>query len=102
MKPKIMLFDEPTSALDPEMVKEVLDTMDYYDDAILNAIEHHTLGDSHSRLALIIYIADKIEPGRGYDTSRHMQLAYHDLHACSELIHQESIEYRKNKEGVHE
>ncbi len=28
MKPKIMLFDEPTSALDPEMVKEVLDTME--------------------------------------------------------------------------
>ncbi len=28
MSPKIMLFDEPTSALDPEMVKEVLDTME--------------------------------------------------------------------------
>jgi general L-amino acid transport system ATP-binding protein len=28
MSPKIMLFDEPTSSLDPEMVKEVLDTMD--------------------------------------------------------------------------
>lgn len=27
MQPKIMLFDEPTSALDPEMIKEVLDTM---------------------------------------------------------------------------
>ena len=29
MKPKIILFDEPTSALDPEMVKEVLDTMEW-------------------------------------------------------------------------
>ena len=28
MSPKIMLFDEPTSALDPEMVKEVLETME--------------------------------------------------------------------------
>ncbi len=28
MQPKIMLFDEPTSALDPEMIKEVLDTME--------------------------------------------------------------------------
>ena len=27
MQPKIMLFDEPTSALDPEMVREVLETM---------------------------------------------------------------------------
>ncbi|HVZ15221.1 MAG TPA: amino acid ABC transporter ATP-binding protein [Bauldia sp.] len=28
MTPRVMLFDEPTSALDPEMVKEVLDTME--------------------------------------------------------------------------
>ena len=28
MKPRIMLFDEPTSALDPEMVSEVLETME--------------------------------------------------------------------------
>ncbi len=27
LRPDIMLFDEPTSSLDPEMVKEVLDTM---------------------------------------------------------------------------
>ncbi|WP_295808811.1 amino acid ABC transporter ATP-binding protein [uncultured Nitratireductor sp.] len=28
MKPRMMLFDEPTSALDPEMIGEVLDTID--------------------------------------------------------------------------
>jgi len=28
MEPKVMLFDEPTSALDPEMVNEVLETME--------------------------------------------------------------------------
>jgi general L-amino acid transport system ATP-binding protein len=28
MKPRVMLFDEPTSALDPEMIAEVLDTME--------------------------------------------------------------------------
>jgi len=28
MQPKIMLFDEPTSALDPEMISEVLDTIE--------------------------------------------------------------------------
>jgi nicotinate-nucleotide adenylyltransferase len=76
--------------------------MAFYDEEILNAIEHHTLGDSRSKLALIIYIADKIEPGRGYDTTKHMELAYTDLQACSALIHKESIEYRKNREGVHE
>jgi general L-amino acid transport system ATP-binding protein len=28
MQPRVMLFDEPTSALDPEMISEVLDTME--------------------------------------------------------------------------
>ena len=28
MEPRVMLFDEPTSALDPEMIGEVLDTME--------------------------------------------------------------------------
>lgn len=28
MKPRVMLFDEPTSALDPEMIGEVLETME--------------------------------------------------------------------------
>jgi len=28
MQPRVMLFDEPTSALDPEMIAEVLDTME--------------------------------------------------------------------------
>lgn len=28
MQPRVMLFDEPTSALDPEMIGEVLDTME--------------------------------------------------------------------------
>ena len=73
-----------------------------YDKAFLQAIAHHTLGDGHSKLSRIIYIADKIEPGRGYDTTRHMQLACHDLQACVQLIQTESAIYRKNKEDVHE
>ena len=28
MQPRLMLFDEPTSALDPEMINEVLETME--------------------------------------------------------------------------
>jgi len=32
IKPEILLFDEPTSALDPEMVKEVLETMEWIAD----------------------------------------------------------------------
>jgi predicted HD superfamily hydrolase involved in NAD metabolism len=76
--------------------------MGLYDTAFLNAIEHHTLGDGRSKLCLILYIADKIEPGRGYDTTRHMELACADLQACSQLIHAESKIFRETREGVHE
>lgn len=76
--------------------------MAFYDSRFLNAIEHHTLGDGQSKLSLIIYIADKIEPGRGYDTASHLELACHDLNACSKRIHEESRIYREIKEGAHE
>lgn len=75
--------------------------MAYYDQDILHAIEHHTLGDGNSILDHILYIADKIEPGRGYDTSKQFELACHDLKACVELVKQEGKEYRKTK-GIKE
>ncbi|MCH3961822.1 MAG: bis(5'-nucleosyl)-tetraphosphatase (symmetrical) YqeK [Solobacterium sp.] len=76
--------------------------MAFTDEKILRAIEHHTLGDSHEKLAMILYLADKIEPGRGYDTSKHIALACHDLEACCRLVHQESEIYRRNREEIHE
>ena len=71
--------------------------MDFHDQKILNAISHHTLGDARSRLAKILYIADKIEPGRGYDTTYHMALAEKDLDAAMELVRKEGEEYRKER-----
>ena len=45
MSPKIMLFDEPTSALDPEMVKEVLDTMEELaNDGMTMMVVTHEMG----------------------------------------------------------
>lgn len=41
-----------------------------YDDAILKAIKYHTTGRSNmSLLEKLIYVSDKIEPTRNYDTS---------------------------------
>lgn len=37
------------------------------DQRVLNAIEHHVLGDSKSVYAMILYIADKLDPAREYD-----------------------------------
>ncbi len=70
-----------------------------HDEKMLYAIEHHTLGDGNTPLAQIIYIADKIEPGRGYDVTRHMELAKKDLGQAVELIQYESKKYRLEKEG---
>ncbi len=40
------------------------------DEAIIDAIKYHCTGKAHmSKLAKIIYAADKIEPTRGYDSS---------------------------------
>ena len=74
--------------------------LDLHDDRILHAIAHHTLGDGQSDLDKVLYIADKIEPGRGYDTTKEMNLALQDLDQAAALIMQESKAYREEKEGL--
>lgn len=71
--------------------------MGLYDHTVLSAIWNHTLGGGRSDYDRILYIADKIEPGRGYDTSYHMALAKKDLPACVELVRKEGEEYRKKE-----
>jgi polar amino acid transport system ATP-binding protein len=45
MRPKLMLFDEVTSALDPELVKEVLDTMQRLaDEGMTMVVVTHEMG----------------------------------------------------------
>lgn len=73
--------------------------MQYVEEDVLHAIEHHTLGDGNTDLDAILYIADKIEPGRGHDTSYHMALACKDLKAAVKYIQEESLRYRQEKEG---
>jgi nicotinate-nucleotide adenylyltransferase len=75
--------------------------MDMHDEAILHAIEHHTIGDGCTDLDRILYIADKIEPGRGYDASKELALSLQDLKAGSDLIKHEAKQYIYEKEGIH-
>lgn len=65
---------------------------------ILNAIWHHTLGTGKSDYAKILYIADKCEPTRGYDSSKEINLSKEKLKKGFALCIKESEEYRK-KEG---
>jgi len=59
MRPKVMLFDEPTSALDPEMIKEVLDTMqDLAGEGMTMIVVTHEMGFARSVADRVVFMAD--------------------------------------------
>ena len=66
---------------------------------ILEAVREHTSGKGKGALAKIIYIADKIDPGRGYDIRRQKEVCLRDLDEGFALIRKEQQEYLR-KEGV--
>ena len=59
MNPKVMLFDEPTSALDPEMIKEVLDTMqDLANEGMTMICVTHEMGFAREVADRVMFMAD--------------------------------------------
>lgn len=59
MNPKVMLFDEPTSALDPEMIKEVLDTMqDLASEGMTMIVVTHEMGFAREVADRVVFMAD--------------------------------------------
>ncbi len=59
MEPKVMLFDEPTSALDPEMIKEVLDTMEELAESGMTMIcVTHEMGFARHVADRVVFMAD--------------------------------------------
>jgi general L-amino acid transport system ATP-binding protein len=59
MKPKVILFDEPTSALDPEMIKEVLDTMqELATSGMTMIVVTHEMGFARSVADRVVFMAD--------------------------------------------
>lgn len=76
--------------------------MGLYDHVILSAIWNHTLGEGKSDYDRILYIADKIEPNRNYDTTYHLALACRDLRGAMEYVKKEGEEYRRKESGKNE
>ena len=68
----------------------------YYNSDVLNAIYHHTDGESNSRLAMILYIADKREPLRGID-DHILAEAFIDLDEAFKDLKEDVKEYIKKK-----
>jgi general L-amino acid transport system ATP-binding protein len=59
MQPKVMLFDEPTSALDPEMIKEVLETMEELaSSGMTMVVVSHEMGFVRAAADRVVFMAD--------------------------------------------
>ena len=59
MQPKVMLFDEPTSALDPEMIREVLETMEELATSGMTMIVvTHEMGFARAVADRVVFMAD--------------------------------------------
>lgn len=76
MQPRIMLFDEPTSALDPEMIGEVLDTMEELaGDGITMICVTHEMGFARKVADRVVFmdqghIVEDSDPEAFFDTPR--------------------------------
>lgn len=67
------------------------------DKAIINAVAHHVMGDHPSALSRIVYIADKIDPGRGYNIDEELSVAERSLKEGAEFVRQRQLEYLKGE-----
>jgi len=69
------------------------------DKGILKAIGHHVEGDVDDPLAKIIYLADKLDESRGFDSSKMIGLAMRDLDKAVKQVRLNQKAYLE-KEGV--
>ena len=72
-----------------------------YNKKIVQAIEHHTLGDGKGAYDYLLYIADKIQPGRHYDVTMHTKIAERNLKQGAEYVLADAKKYILEKEGKH-
>lgn len=76
-------------------------SLKYYikDRAVLRAISNHVSGDGTHPLAMLLFVADKCERGRGYDSEPLIQLAKKDLRLGFKKCKEESNKYRKEAQN---
>ena len=74
---------------------EVKRLLGIYDKTIIQAIYHHVLGSGKNAYSKILFIADKIDPLRGYDISKQYALSLKDLNAAFTLVKEEQKAFIK-------
>ncbi len=60
---------------------------------IRRAIYHHVKGSDISKLSMIVYVSDKLDPSRGYDSSAAIALCRQNLKAGYRLVVKQQAEY---------
>jgi predicted HD superfamily hydrolase involved in NAD metabolism len=71
--------------------------MKYSNYDVLDAILHHVDGSSSKPLAMAIYIADKIEPLRGYDNNKEIALYKKSVKSCFDVVKSTQAKYLEQK-----
>lgn len=74
-------------------------TMEINDKDMINAIMYHTTGVCTNNIAMIIFIADKLDPGRGYDITRQIKVVKQNLKQGFQLVKKEQEYYITQVEG---
>ena len=69
------------------------------DKEVLRAVGNHVLGDDTSLLGKIIYIADKLDPSRGYDSKKDIEICKSNLDYGFRIVKQQQEEYVA-REGI--
>lgn len=70
-----------------------------YDKRIIQAVYHHVLGRNKTDYDRILYIADKLDPSRGYDSSKEIAISKQDLKKGFQAVKEQQRAYLK-KEGT--
>ncbi len=70
--------------------------LNLHDSQILNAVYNHTICTSRNKLAVILYIADKREPGRGLD-DEFLELAHKDLYGAYRALSADVESYLRKR-----
>lgn len=69
------------------------------DETVLDAITHHTTGSSNQLMAKVLFVADKIEPTRNYNTTDLFEIAKADIHQAFDIIKAQHEAYNTSQGG---
>lgn len=96
MKPEILSLDE--GIWHGYMARFILEhSLKINDHKMLEAIENHVLGNCAGSYAKLLYVADKLEPGRDYDTKEAIKVCLHNLNEGYKLVKHQQKEFYGDK-----